>query len=98
MVRGRVVVRWGNLWPKTALFYPFSARWPLAPTPAAAIIGSSRSTPTMKTRIALGLLLTVTLALRGATGVGDTYQQVIAQKGQPGGKMEAGDTMILRYP
>jgi thiol-disulfide isomerase/thioredoxin len=50
----------------------------------------------MKTRLGLGLLLCVTLALR-AVNVGDTYQQVIKEKGQPGAKMEAGDTMILRY-
>lgn len=51
----------------------------------------------MKTRLGLGLLFCVTLALR-AVNVGDTYQQVIKEKGQPGAKMEAGDTMILRYP
>jgi thiol-disulfide isomerase/thioredoxin len=52
----------------------------------------------MKTRIGLVVLLILTLSMRGAVGIGDTYQQVIAQKGQPGGKMEAGDTMLLRYP
>lgn len=33
-----------------------------------------------------------------AANVGDTYQQVVAEKGQPGAKMEAGDTLVLRYP
>jgi hypothetical protein len=35
----------------------------------------------------------------GALGssIGDSYQKVIADKGQPAGKMEAGDILILRY-
>jgi protein disulfide-isomerase len=51
----------------------------------------------MKTPLSLGLLLCVTLALH-AVNVDDTYQQVIKEKGQPGAKMEMGDTQILRYP
>jgi thiol-disulfide isomerase/thioredoxin len=54
----------------------------------------------MKTRIGLGLLLLAALGvgLRAEISYGDTYQKVITEKGQPSGKMEAGDSLILRYP
>jgi protein disulfide-isomerase len=33
-----------------------------------------------------------------AAQVGDTYDQVLAEKGKPAGKMQAGPTLVLRYP
>lgn len=41
--------------------------------------------------------LAVLLPVQAAT-VGDTYAQVVAEKGEPAGKVEAGDVTILRYP
>jgi thiol-disulfide isomerase/thioredoxin len=45
------------------------------------------------------------LALGGSAAIGradigldDTYEQVIAEKGQPTGRASAGDSVILRYP
>lgn len=45
----------------------------------------------------MGLMLVLAVSLRAAVGIDDTYQQVIDEKGRPTGKMQAGDTMILRY-
>ncbi len=44
----------------------------------------------------MGFFLVATFTAR-ATGVGDSYEQVIQENGQPTGKMQAGDTMILRF-
>lgn len=55
----------------------------------------------MKTRLVFGLVvaaLSLSNALHAEISFGDTYQKVIAEKGQPSGKMEAGDSLILRYP
>lgn len=43
------------------------------------------------------ILLVVAISVRAEIAIGDAYQQVIAEKGAPAGKMEAGETMILRY-
>jgi hypothetical protein len=42
------------------------------------------------------LLLSAAAAL--ASNVGDTYQQVIAEKGNPKSQIEAGDVRVLNYP
>lgn len=44
-----------------------------------------------------GLLLAVCTAAFSAQ-VGDTYDQVVAEKGNPAGKMQVGPTLVLRYP
>lgn len=44
------------------------------------------------------VLLCVSVVFAGAVEVGDTYEKVIAEKGQPAAKMEAGTTMVLNYP
>ena len=49
-------------------------------------------------RFAVLALFTFALSLRAAIGVDSTYDQVIAEKGPPSGKMQAGDNMVLRYP
>jgi thiol-disulfide isomerase/thioredoxin len=48
----------------------------------------------------LGLALSVLAALPAAlaVGMGDTYEQVVAEKGTPAGKLELGDVMLLNYP
>lgn len=51
----------------------------------------------MHLSLRLGIVLALTLSLRAAVGIDDTYQQVITAKGQPAGKIEAGDSVILRY-
>ena len=44
-----------------------------------------------------GLLLAFGSAAYAAR-VGDTYDQIVAEKGKPAGKMQAGATLVLRYP
>jgi hypothetical protein len=43
------------------------------------------------------LMLTATVASACAAKIGDTYDQVIAEKGQPSGKIEGGGIILLRY-
>lgn len=50
----------------------------------------------MKSFIRVFLVLGLVATAR-AIGVGDTYEQVIRENGQPTGKMQAGDVMILRF-
>jgi protein disulfide-isomerase len=50
----------------------------------------------MKTLLAVGGFCAAALSAQ-AVVLGDSYQQVLAEKGQPSGKMEAGGTQILRY-
>lgn len=45
----------------------------------------------------IALFLGLAISLRGDIAVGDAYQKVLAEKGVPAGKMEAGEAMILRY-
>jgi thiol-disulfide isomerase/thioredoxin len=45
----------------------------------------------------LVFFLSLALSLRAAIGVDTTYEQVIAEKGPPSGKMQAGENMVLRY-
>src|SRR4051794_34656260 len=52
----------------------------------------------MKTLLGILTSLCSAVSLSAALGVGDTYQQVIKEKGQPGGKMEGGGMLILQYP
>jgi thioredoxin-related protein len=52
----------------------------------------------MYLKIRAALLYLIALSVGGAVGIDDTYQQVLAEKGQPTGKMQAGDNMVLRYP
>lgn len=33
-----------------------------------------------------------------AAQVGDTYEQIVAEKGKPSGRMQVGSTLVLRYP
>ncbi len=47
--------------------------------------------------IRIGLFLVIAVSVRAAIALGDTYEQVIHENGQPTGKMQAGDTMILRF-
>lgn len=51
----------------------------------------------MKTSLGLCLFLGAVAPMFAAVGVGDSYDQVIAEKGAPSGKMQAGPTLILRY-
>lgn len=51
----------------------------------------------MKTLFCLGLTCALAGLLRAEIAVGDPYQKVIEEKGQPTGKMEAGATLVLRY-
>jgi hypothetical protein len=46
--------------------------------------------------LACALLLAAPAAL--AVKVGDTYTQVVAEKGEPSSRMEAGDRQIITYP
>lgn len=46
---------------------------------------------------ALVLLFIATVAAQ-AVELGDTYEKVIAEKGQPAAKLEAGTAMVLNYP
>lgn len=52
----------------------------------------------MKTSLALCLFFAAVARLLPAVAIGDSYQQVVAEKGAPAGKMQAGATQILRYP
>lgn len=52
----------------------------------------------MRPLIRIMPLLVLTLSLRAAIVLDSTYEQVIAEKGQPTGKMQAGDNLVLRYP
>jgi protein disulfide-isomerase len=51
----------------------------------------------MKPRLGVVLLFALALSLHASVGIGDSYQQVIDQKGPPSGKMQAGETIVLRY-
>lgn len=51
----------------------------------------------MKASPLLGLFLAMAIRGFSAVAVGDSYQQVIAEKGPPAGKMQAGAMQILRY-
>lgn len=51
----------------------------------------------MQTSLRLVLFFAFAASLRAAIGVNTTYEQVIAEKGPPAGKMQAGDSMVLRY-
>ena len=42
--------------------------------------------------------LLLTPALGWSAEVGQTYQQLISERGEPASRMEAGDTQLLRYP
>lgn len=46
----------------------------------------------------LWLFLAMIGLAQAEIGVGDSYQKVIAEKGKPTGTMQAGDTLLLRYP
>jgi thiol-disulfide isomerase/thioredoxin len=46
----------------------------------------------------LVFFLASALSLHATIGVDTTYEQVLAEKGPPSGKMQAGDNMVLRYP
>ncbi|MEQ1842298.1 MAG: thioredoxin family protein [Verrucomicrobiales bacterium] len=52
----------------------------------------------MKTTIRVSLAVIAMSATALAVKVGDTFQQVIAEKGNPPGKLEMGATQILQYP
>jgi thiol-disulfide isomerase/thioredoxin len=52
----------------------------------------------MHTPLRLVLFFAFAVSLRAAIGVNTTYEQVIAEKGPPAGKMQAGENMVLRYP
>jgi len=54
----------------------------------------------MNARVVLTLvaLSGLTALVRGDIGLDDSYDQVIAAKGQPTGRASAGDSVILRYP
>ena len=49
-----------------------------------------------KTLVVLLSFTAIPMAL--AVGVGDTYQQVVAEKGPPSSKIEAGAVVLLNYP
>jgi len=51
-----------------------------------------------KVLILIVCLATVTTAVAFASQVGDTYQQVIAQKGEPKSRMVDGASAVLIYP
>jgi protein disulfide-isomerase len=51
----------------------------------------------MKTFLFIPLFV-ASLAPAFAVGLGDSYDQVVAEKGQPAGKLEVGEVMILTYP
>ena len=53
--------------------------------------------PVMKKILGLCALLVVAQNVSVAVGVGDTYSQVIAEKGTPSGKMQAGESQVLHY-
>lgn len=69
----------------------------LPDTPADACSLRPNGAP-MHSRLRFCLLFGFALSLRAAIGVDATYEQVIAEKGQPSGKMQAGANMVLRYP
>jgi thiol-disulfide isomerase/thioredoxin len=52
----------------------------------------------MHTPLRLVFFLASALSLHATVGVDTTYEQVIAEKGPPSGKMQAGENMVLRYP
>lgn len=52
----------------------------------------------MRLLLRISPLLALTFSLRAAIVLDSTYEQVIAEKGQPTGKMQAGDNLVLRYP
>ncbi len=50
-------------------------------------------------RVAGSILALLTFAHTGhSEGIGDTYDHVIAEKGKPTGKIEAGSMVVLQYP
>ena len=51
----------------------------------------------MKKSLGLVLCFLASVRLLAAVVIGDTYDQVVAEKGAPVGKMQAGPTLILRY-
>jgi protein disulfide-isomerase len=52
----------------------------------------------MKTLFQLALFLVAAFGAQAAVAIGDTYEQVIADKGTPGGKMNARGLLLLVYP
>jgi len=46
----------------------------------------------------LFFILSLIVSTAGAVQIGDTYAQVIAEKGPPTTKLQAGETQILNYP
>ena len=49
-------------------------------------------------KIFVVLLSLTAIPMALAVGVGDTYEQVVAQKGPPSSKIEAGAVVLLNYP
>lgn len=54
--------------------------------------------PSTFKNLLLALVLAAAVASGSAAKIGDTYDQVIAEKGQPSGKIEGGGIVLLRYP
>jgi len=52
----------------------------------------------MKLASLLGAFLAMAVCAAAAIEIGDSYDKVIAELGTPAGKLEAGPTMVLRYP
>jgi protein disulfide-isomerase len=52
----------------------------------------------MKSLLLLGIFLAGALVAQSALKVGDTYATVIAEKGEPGGKMNARGMLLMVYP
>jgi thiol-disulfide isomerase/thioredoxin len=52
----------------------------------------------MRNSFTLGLIFAAFCAPAFGIGVGDTLDQVIAEKGKPGGRIEGGGAQILQYP
>jgi protein disulfide-isomerase len=51
----------------------------------------------MKKSFGLGLFFAAMAPLVAAVAIGDSFEQVVAEKGAPAGKMQAGATQVLRY-
>jgi thiol-disulfide isomerase/thioredoxin len=52
----------------------------------------------IRTALMMATLGALALVARADVALDDTYEQVIADKGQPTGRASAGDSVILRYP
>lgn len=50
----------------------------------------------MRILLWIALWFAMSVTLRADVVIDDTYERVVAAKGQPTGRMEAGDTTILR--